>query len=108
MGFRRSPDQVKAERAWSRFVERNAATIRDAGLPSAAIERPTAWDDLLLHGYVVGDPGAFALEQLNHAQYSAIVQLATNYFAAGYEFYSPTALRSSDQDALRARFGPHS
>lgn len=105
MGFRRSPDQIKAERAWSRFVERNAETIRDAGLPSAATERSSAWDDLLTHGYLVADPGAFALEQLNSAQYSAIVQLATSYFAAGYEFYTPTALRSSDQDALRARFG---
>jgi hypothetical protein len=33
------------------------------------------------------------------------VELAANYFAAGYEFYTPLALRADDQAALQARFG---
>ena len=68
-------------------------------------ESVAAWDDFLMHGYLAGDPGSFAVDQLTPAQYSSLVELASNYFAAGYEFYMPSALRPEDQKALRTRFG---
>ena len=45
-----------------------------------------------------------SVDGLTAEQYQALVQLATNYFAAGYEFYSPVALAPEDQEALSARF----
>jgi len=105
MGYRRSPDRVAAERDWQRFVERNAAVIAAAGLPSLATAGVAEWDDFLMHGYLASDPGGFCADQLSPAQYASLVELAANYFAAGYEFYTPIALHPEDQAALRARFG---
>jgi hypothetical protein len=50
-------------------------------------------------------PVAFYFMAPQLAQYAALVELAANYFAAGYEFYTPIALRLDDQAALRTRFG---
>jgi hypothetical protein len=33
-----------------------------------------------------------------------LTELVGNYFHAGYEFYTPLALKPDDQAALRARF----
>jgi hypothetical protein len=59
-----------------------------------------------MHGFLTGDPDGFSVEQLSHEHYRALVELARNYFDAGYEFYSPSGLRTDDQAALRHRFGP--
>ena len=104
VGFRRSPRQVAADRNWRSFVEHNTDVIVAAGLPPAAVQRIGDWDDFLTHGYIAEDPGRFGVELLDEDQYSALVRLVTNYFAAGYEFYTPMALRSADQETLRARF----
>lgn len=104
MGDRRSPDALAAAQNWLRFTERNVGLVNAAGLPVAVVGSIRSWDDLLIHGYLPADPGQFAVERLSDAQYAALVQLAVNYFALGYEFYMPTALRPEDQDALRARF----
>ena len=58
-----------------------------------------------MHGHLTGDRRGFAVDQLTPAQYSSLVELASNYFAAGYEFYMPSALRPEDQKAMRMRFG---
>ena len=105
MGYRRSPDRVAAARNWRNFVERNAALFAAAGLPFLATSSIAGWDDFLMHGDVSGDPDGFDVDRLSPAQYASLVQLALNYFAAGYEFYTPMALRVDDQAALRARFG---
>ena len=104
MGYRRSPDQAAAERAWQHFVERNASIISAAGLPPLATASIAEWDDFLMHGYLASDPGRFAVDQLSGDQYASLVSIVANYFAAGYEFYTPMALSSDDQAALRARF----
>jgi hypothetical protein len=104
MGYRHSSEAIRAARAWRRFVERNTALVDAAGLPPAATESVGAWDDLLVHGYLPADPGHFAVERLSETQYAALAHLAANYFAAGYEFFTPVALRVAEQDALRARF----
>ena len=49
-------------------------------------------------------PRRFIVDQLTAEQYLAPVEFTANYFAAGYEFYTPLALRVRDQDALRMRF----
>jgi hypothetical protein len=95
VGFRRSPDRIAAARAWRQFIESNARIVDATGLPPAATDTIEGWDDLLMNGSVDG---------LTAEQYQALVQLATNYFAAGYEFYSPVALAPEDQEALSARF----
>ena len=105
MGYRRSPDRVAAERDWRRFVERNDAVIAAAGLPPLATASVSEWDDFLTHGYLAGDPGGFSVEHLSPPEYASLVEFVANYFDAGYEFYTPIALRSEDQAALRARFG---
>jgi hypothetical protein len=58
-----------------------------------------------MHGRLTSDPRGFAVDQLTPAQYSSLVELASNYFAAGYEFYMPSALRAEDQKTLETRFG---
>ena len=105
MGFRRSPDRIAAERDWRRFVEHNASVIAAAGLPPAATATVGEWDDILMHGYLSGDPGGFNIDRLSPVQYASLLEFASSYFAAGYEFYTPSALRVDDQAALRAQFG---
>lgn len=104
VGFHRSPDRLAAARRWGRFVERNAHVIDRAGLPPAVTASIANWDDFLLHGSLASDPAEFAVAQLTSDQYASLVALATSYFAAGYEFYAPSALRPDDQEQLRARF----
>jgi hypothetical protein len=104
MGFRRSPRRAAASRAWQRFVEGNSRIIAAAGLPPSIVASVAAWDDFLMHGHLTGDPGAFGIERLSANQYAALAQLASNYFSAGYEFYTPAALGAEEQEALRARF----
>ena len=105
MGYRRSPNRVAAEQHWRRFVERNASVIAAAGLPPLATSGVAEWDDFLMHGYLAGDPGGFAVDHLSPTQYASLVELAANYFSSGYEFYTPIALRFEDQAALRTRYG---
>jgi hypothetical protein len=105
LGFRRSPDRLAAQRRWQRFVERNADTVARAGLPPQATASVAAWDDLLMHGQIAEDPSGFSLDRLSGDQYESLVQLVSSYFATGYEFYLPMALRPDDRATLRARFG---
>jgi hypothetical protein len=44
------------------------------------------------------------VESLNSTQYDALVTLTESYFAAGYEWFTPAALRAADQDNLAKRF----
>lgn len=104
MGFRRSPDRLAAARDWQHFLSANARVLGATGLPSAATASIENWDDFLLHGFLASDPGAFSVEQLTPAQYESLKELVGNYFHAGYEFYTPSALKPEDQAALRDRF----
>ena len=104
MGYRRSPDRVSADRDWKQFVHANAELVASAGLPTSATSSIAAWDEFLMHGYIVGDSDSLLVDQLTPHQYHALVHLTWNYFAAGYEFYTPLALRFDDQALLRARF----
>ena len=85
-------------------MERNAHVIDRAGLPPAVTASIANWDDFLMHGSLASNPAEFAVAQLTSDQYASLVALATSYFAAGYEFYAPSALRPDDQEQLRARF----
>jgi len=105
VGFRRSPDRIAATHEWQRFVAANARIIIAAGLPPAVTASIENWDDFLMHGSLASDPGALSIEQLAPRQYESLKELVANYFHAGYEFYTPSALEPDDQAALRARFG---
>ena len=105
MGFHRSPDRIAAARDWRQFVSANARVLGATGLPPAATISIENWDDFLIHGFLSSDPGAFSIEQLTPLQYESLKELVGNYFHAGYEFYTPSALKPDDQAALRARFG---
>lgn len=65
------------------------------------------WDDLLMHGAFDhhADPSHFSINALTSSQHAAYTQLADSYFAAGYEFFMPTALRTEDLEWLAARHG---
>ena len=104
MGFRRSPGRIAAARDWQHFVSANAHALDATGLPPAVTTSIENWDDFLKHGFLVSDPGAFAVEQLTPLQYESLKELVGNYFHAGYEFYTPLALKPDEQAALRARF----
>jgi hypothetical protein len=95
---------VAAAHAWRRFVDRNARVIAAAGLPPAVVASVAAWDDFLLHGRLASHPRGLAIDRLTPGQYASVVELASNYFGAGYEFYTPAALGAEDQEMLRARF----
>jgi hypothetical protein len=106
VGYRRSPDRATARKDWTRFVQSNARLVEACGLPPEVTATIQSWDDVLMHGLLASDPGGFSLERLSPESYRALVELAHNYFDAGYEFYTPSGLHTDDQAALRHRFGP--
>lgn len=107
MGYRRAPRNREAERAWRQFVERNAHLVAAARLPAVAMESVASWDDFLMHAYVDDIGDVYDSHRLEPAEYDALFQLTENYFAAGYEFFTPMALWAEDQLALRRRFDPN-
>ena len=96
---------MAAVRDWQHFVSTNARLFGATGLPPTATTSIEDWDDFLMHGCLAFDPGACSVEQLTPVQYESLKELVGNYFHAGYEFYTPLALKPADQAALRARFG---
>ena len=89
------------------LLAHNNEVIRAAGLPESVINPISRWDDFLMHGYVDhhDDPSRFTVDELSEEQYYALVQLVESYFAFGYEYFTPMALRSEDQQLLYDRFG---
>ncbi|MGH7586902.1 MAG: hypothetical protein ACREMH_11695 [Gemmatimonadales bacterium] len=51
------------------------------------------------------DPSGFTIDSLTDDQYTALVELVESYFLAGYEYFTPTALKVGDQSRLAGRFG---
>ncbi|HEV8357376.1 MAG TPA: hypothetical protein VGQ17_11485 [Gemmatimonadales bacterium] len=107
MSYRRSPRHREVADTWVSFVQANAAGIAAAGLPGLATKSIEHWDDLLMHGTFDHheDPSHFAIKKLTEAQYGAFVTLVDSYFAAGYEYFTPMALRPADQDQFAGRHG---
>ena len=107
MGFRRSYDRTNATREWAGFVAANRERFDAAGLPSLATVSIGHWDDLLTHGRFDhhADPAHFEIRNLTPDQYAVLVDLTESYFAAGYEYFTPGALKREDQDRPRSRFG---
>jgi hypothetical protein len=105
---RRSSRAREAGENWARFLERNADTVRAAGLPSLVTATIAHWDDLLMHGRLAHhtDPAGFTVAGLSDDQYAALVVLADSYFTSGYEYFVPKGLRVADQQSLSARHGP--
>jgi len=109
MSYRRSQEDVRAARSWSRFIETQKSRITATGLPALVVESATHFDDFLEHGCLDHhpDPSRFSVAPLSEAQYQEFVGLVESYFAAGYAWFTPIALREPDQQRLRARFaGP--
>jgi hypothetical protein len=105
MTNRPSPRKAQAKRQWDRFVSRNQPLITATGLPAAVFSSIDHFDAFVCHGYHDPvDAREFRVESLNPAQYSALVTLAESYFTAGYEWFTPSALRPADQETLRQRF----
>ena len=106
MTYRKAPQKAAAKRQWARFVSRNQPIITVSGIPAAVFSSIDHFDDFLRHGYLDHhvDPSEFRVDSLNPAQYNALVTLTESYFAAGYEWFTPSALRATDQDTLRRRF----
>lgn len=107
MGGRRSPDRSRAEQEWARFVDANHDRFAAAGLPRLASANIARWDDLLTHGSLRGheDPERFTTASLSPEQYAVFADLVESYFVAGYEYFTPAALKIPDQRRLDARFG---
>ena len=106
MGYRRSPERSSATRQWASFVAANLGRFHAAGLPLLATKSVEHWDDLLMHGRFDHhvNPAHFEIRQLTHDQYAVLVDLTESYFAAGYEYFTPSALKAEDQDRLRSQF----
>ena len=106
MTYRKSPRKAAANREWDRFVSSNQPVITSTGLPDSIFTSIDHFDDFLSHGRLEHhlDPGNFRVEVLNSTQYDALVTLTESYFAAGYEWFTPFALRVADQDNLAKRF----
>jgi hypothetical protein len=108
MGYKRSPDRDKAARAWEDFVAANVGRFEQAGLPLSATQSIGYWDHMLAHGHVAHheDSTGFRVENLTDEQYAGLIDLVESYFALGYEYFTPGALKPEDQARLTARFGP--
>ena len=106
MTYRRSPGKHAASSEWARFVEANRHVISATGMPALVTSSIDHFDDFLSHGALNRhpDPGTFNVESLSPEQYAALVTLAESYFAAGYEWFTPLALKEDDQYRLRSRF----
>jgi hypothetical protein len=106
MTYRKSPQKAAAKQQWDRFVRSNQPIITASGIPAAVVSSIDHFDEFLCHGYLDRhvDPSEFRVDSLNPDQYNALVTLTESYFAAGYEWFTPLALRLTDQDALRMRF----
>ena len=98
---------MRAERGWAGFVAANLEKLQATGLPRLATQSLAHWDDLLMHGHFKyhADPSHFAVGSLTEDQYAVLVDLVESYFLAGYEYFTPTALRLEDQGRLTSRFG---
>jgi hypothetical protein len=107
MTDRKSPQKAAARREWERFVNSNQPVIASTGLPDSIFSSVDHFDTFLSHGCLDQhvDPSSFRVEALNSTQYDALVTLTESYFAAGYEWFTPVALRAADQDNLAKRFG---
>jgi hypothetical protein len=103
---RGDPARVRAERAWTAFVDANRQRFDAAGLPALATRSIAHWDDLVAHGsfHWHTDPARFTIAALSGIQYEVFVGLVESYFAAGYEYYAPESLKPEDQARLASRF----
>ena len=108
MGFRSSRARTAARSEWESFVANNAHVIRVAGLPHAVTESIACWDDFLRRGTAeIGlDRARFTVDGMSEAQYAGLTQIVDSYFAAGYAYFTPVALRSEERQVLDARYGP--
>ena len=106
MTDRKSPRKAAARREWDRFVSSNQPVIASTGLPESIFRSVDQFDSFLSHGCLDHhlDPGSSRIDALNSTQYEALVTLTESYFAAGYEWFTPAALRAADQDNLARRF----
>jgi hypothetical protein len=106
MRYRRSPDSAEASRNWERFLNANAALIAESGLPGWVTKSSDRFTDFLMHGYLDHhpDPARFNVDQLSDAEYGGLVRLTEAYFAAGYGYLSPMALRRGGTEKLEALF----
>ena len=92
---------------WGEFVAANLERLQSAGLPPLATRSVEHWDDLLRHGRFEHheDPAHFEMSRLTDGQYTVLVDLVESYFLAGYEYFTPGALKADDQGRLGSRFG---
>ena len=105
MTNRKSPRKAEAKRQWDRFVSSNQPIITATGLPAAVFSSIDHFDAFVCDGYRDPvDASEFRVDLLNPGQYNALVTLTESYFAAGYEWFTPSALRPADQETLRQRF----
>ena len=106
MTYRKSPQKAAARREWDRFVSSNRLVIASTGLPDSIFSSVDHFDSFLSRGCLDPylDPDNFRVDALNPTQYDALVTLAESYFATGYEWFAPAALRAADQDNLAKRF----
>jgi hypothetical protein len=44
------------------------------------------------------------VDQLSDEQYAALLQFVDSYFAGGYEYFTPVALRDEDRRRLEMRY----
>ena len=106
MTYRKSPQKAAARREWDRFVSSNQPVIASTGLPDSIFSSIDHFDNFLSHGWSI-----FTLAQAASVSRrstplgpDALVTLTESYFAAGYEWFTPIALRAADQDNLAKRF----
>jgi hypothetical protein len=107
MTYRRFPNRIAAARAWDRFVSANAPIIAASGIPTAYLASIDHFDDFLMHGCLANHPDDtdFQIEDMSTDQYATLVLLVESYFAEGYEWSTPLALRPEEQHRLASRFG---
>jgi hypothetical protein len=107
MTHRRAPHKAAAADAWDRFVSANGPVIAASGIPNTLLASIDHFDDFLMHGRLEHHPddSGFTIDSLSADQYASLVLFVESYFAAGYEWFTPAALRPEDQQRLGARFG---
>jgi hypothetical protein len=110
MSFRRKRTDRLEAKHWADFTGRHHALILRSNLPPSVTDTEERWTDFLMHGCIDhhDDPFHFIAEELNSAQYQAVVQLLIHYIEEGNPVVIPAlglALRKEDADRIKKRFG---
>lgn len=107
MKFSKSSNNKSDRLNWKKFRQEQSRLIETSGLPLDYLENENLWIDFLMHGYIDHHPDSirFTVDDMNELEYDHFKRLIDAYFSYGFEFFTPMALSSlNEQGILREKY----